>query len=233
MGNQTFGIPLRLASDLVKGLGLVEAVETGTYLGDTTRVLRALVPKVWTIELSQQLSDTARERLSDLEGIEFIIGDSKTSLAGVVSVLSGPALFWLDAHYMAGGVGAGENAQCPILDELAAIDVSRTAGDDTILIDDADLFLGGPPADYNREDFPTFLEVVDALRHRTERYITVMDDVIVAVPRTGQAVVEGYWRLERERRTEREQNSPLGRAKRGARRVVPSKVYEGLRDILK
>jgi hypothetical protein len=232
MGNQTFGIPVRMASSLVQGLNLTEAVETGTYLGDTTRILRSLVPKVWTVELSDRLYLAAQERLRDLDAIEFISGDSAEMLKAIAPQLRGPTLFWLDAHFMAGGIGAGAEAQCPIIDEIATVDSSSVAESSVLLIDDADLFLGGPPPDYRRSDFPTFVEIVDALRVRHDRLVTVVHDVIVAVPLRGQPVIEAYCQSERERILHHELTSVVGRARRTAKRVLPEPLYSGLRNLL-
>jgi hypothetical protein len=221
-----------MAASLVQGLGLTEAVETGTYLGDTTRILRSLVPRVWTIELSDCLFRDAQQRLADLDDIEFICGDSAQMLKTIVPELRSPALFWLDAHFMAGGIGAGGEAQCPIIDEIATIDSSSVGEGSVLLIDDADLFLGGPPPAYRRSDFPSFVEIVDALRLRHDRLVTVVHDVIVAVPPWGQPVIEAYCQSERERILHHELTSVAGRVRRTAKRILPAPVYSRLRSSL-
>lgn len=61
-----------------------------------------------------------------------------------------------------------------------------------MLIDDARLFLAPPPPPHDREQWPSFMQVMDALRARHERYVTVFEDVIVAVPLSARATVEDY-----------------------------------------
>ena len=42
------------------------------------------------------------------------------------------------------------------------------------------------------EDWPTFLEVADALGR--DRYVTVLDDVVIGVPTELRPVVDDWWR---------------------------------------
>jgi hypothetical protein len=110
-------------------------VETGTFMGDTTAAVADLFEKCFTIELSDQLHRRAVDRLSKLGNVECLQGDSGRVIADLIqNRLSGPALFWLDAH-ASGGITthAGYN---PIFAELEAILADRETGH-VILIDDA------------------------------------------------------------------------------------------------
>jgi hypothetical protein len=192
MGEVTAGVPLDLAAVLVEALGLRGAVETGTHLGDSTRALRSIVPDVWTVELSPDYLRRAQHRLHDLDGIRFVAGSSDDALAELAPQLSQPMLYWLDAHWCELDT-AGRSAQCPVLAEIAALDTSPAAAESCILIDDARFFLGAPLATYRRSDWPTFLDVVDALRSRHDRYVTVLFDVIIAGPPRAQHAVEQHY----------------------------------------
>ena len=220
MGTYTFGIPPALAASLIQGLGLASAVETGTNRGHTAKLLADLVSDVWTIELSQELADQAKKEYGYLQGVHFLRGDSAEVLPTLVPELVSPTLFWLDAHWCGDGT-AGIDAQCPLLEELAIVDRAPAAAESCILIDDAATFLGGPPPEWRARDFPPFIDIVDTLRSCHQRYVTVLQDVIIAVPSHGREIVERYWQEEIYRQREHERNSYGGRARRAAQRVLP------------
>lgn len=104
-----------------------------------------------------------------------------------------PALFWLDAHW-SGGPTAGEQNECPVLDEIRAINDWSLSAESCILIDDARLFFGPPPPPHKLDQWPTFTEISDTLRVVGDRYVTVLDDVVIAIPRAYKKVVDAYWR---------------------------------------
>jgi hypothetical protein len=126
------------------------AVETGTCLGFSTRLLSALYAHVDTIELSEALSERTEAdlRACGLFNIAFHVGDSAEALPYVIATVHEPCLFYLDAHWSGdssvdwtasswGGYGVetahlglhgappGERPsseeQVPLLDELRAI----------------------------------------------------------------------------------------------------------------
>jgi len=121
--------------------GLRYFVETGTYLGDTTAAVADLFDRCWTIELSNDLYERARQKFAGTS-IECLQGDSGAMLRKVVGDLPGPALFWLDAH-ASGGITADAGYD-PIFAELDAI--FPTAAGHVVLIDDA----GSHPLDVVR-----------------------------------------------------------------------------------
>lgn len=192
MGEVFFGIPETLARALIHALDLRGAVETGTHLGDSAAKLREWVDEVWTVELSSEYVGRARQRHPDLENVHFLQGSSEQVLRVLAPTLERPVLYWLDAHWCEDDT-AGADAQCPLLEEIAAIDQSPSAQASVILIDDARFFLGCPWPTYRREDWPTFMQVADTLRSRHQRYVTTLQDVIVAGPPAARAVIESYW----------------------------------------
>jgi len=195
MGALTFGIPRDLAEALVLAGNLKSAVESGTYLGDSARFLASIVPDVWTIEVLPEIHVEAVRRLHDLDGIRALLGPSEKVLAEVVPELTSPTLYWLDGH---GGTFGGNDVpegvrECPVLDELKAIDRSPWASDSCILIDDARAFLS-PLLHHKEDQWPSFIEVADLLRLNHDRYVTLLDDVIIAVPTSLRGVVDEWWR---------------------------------------
>jgi hypothetical protein len=190
MGEVQVGVPLRLCALLKDELSLASAVETGTFMAESAIALRGIFGKVWSIELSSQLYEAANAQHAS-DGLKFIHGASHRVLPSLLREISDPALFWLDGHW-SGGDTAGEDRECAVLDEIAAIDAWPYAGGSAVLVDDARLFLGPPPAPHKPENWPTFPELLDALRSHFDRYVAVFDDVIIAGPPLIQPVIERY-----------------------------------------
>ena len=192
MGTVRGGIPIDLARRMRAELGLESAVETGTFRGDSAAELADHFRAVWSIELSPELHQAASVRLRDRSNITVVLGSSRDKLFGVCDQLSGPALFWLDGHWSGDGT-AGELDECPVLQEISVIDASTYGGLAAILIDDARLFFGPPAPPHRRGEWPTFLEVTDQLRAVHDRYVTALEDVIIAVPKNARELVDQYW----------------------------------------
>jgi hypothetical protein len=197
----TFGVPMDLAKSLVSAGQLNSAVETGTYLGDSAIGLRSLVGEVWSVELLEQIYVQAVANVGARRGITLLQGYSPEVLAEVAAKVTGPSLFWLDGHGGTSGVPdvASRFKQCPVMEELAAISTFPQAADSCILIDDARAFFG-PMLQHNPDEWPTFLEVSDTLRAGGERYVTVLDDVIIAVPAPLRSTVDAWWHTKLEQR---------------------------------
>ena len=128
------------------------------------------------------------------------------------------------------------------MEEITAIDAFPWSERSCILIDDARLFLGPPGEPYRREDWPSFIEVLDLLRARFPRFVTVLNDVIIAGPPQMQPIVDGYWLGVLERKEDaysqmiRALNPPPATAARNlARAIAPTSArsfYTKVRDKL-
>lgn len=212
MGSTRPGVPLDLAVRLKESLGLLGAVETGTLLGDSAVQLARCFPQVWTIELSPEFHEAAQNRHKNAANVRFLQGSSPAHLKAIAGSTSGPLLYWLDAHWSAGET-AGEDFECPVIAEIDAIDGSTHAAESAILIDDARLFFGPPDPPHKREQWPTFMDIADHVRQRYARYVTALEDVIIAVPLEAQECVELYW-LERDMRAQRQRASLGDRIRR-------------------
>ena len=100
------------------------AVETGTFVGDTTAFLAERCPRVITIELDPDLAARARARFEDQPGVTVVEGDSGALLGGLLHDLDEPALFWLDGHFSGPHEGiqtARGRTDTPLLEELKAL----------------------------------------------------------------------------------------------------------------
>lgn len=115
-------------------------VETGTADGNTLHQLIPDFDRLYSIELDTEYYLHNFRRFAHIPKITVLHGDSERVLWHVMEVLTGPAVFWLDAHYCG---GARAEKDTPIVQELAY--VMGRGVEHVILIDDARLF-GVDPA---------------------------------------------------------------------------------------
>jgi hypothetical protein len=179
MGIVRFGAPFDLILLLKEEFSIKEFVETGAFHGTTTAWAAQQFDTVYAVELDKDVYRNTARRLSQYENVRFLQGDSSVNLEKIMSRLRGPAVFWLDAHWMGDQLTRG--VECPLIDEIRQIHASPYA--QYILIDDARLFLSPPPTPCDRRLWPTLDDVVSALQAGGHRYYVVLfDDVIFAVP---------------------------------------------------
>lgn len=126
-------------------------VETGTYLGEMIDAVKYNFKRIFSLELSQELYENAREKFSKHKHISIINGDSAQILPEILNHVREPCLFWLDGHYSGGNTAKGEK-ETPIMEELKQI-CAHPDQNHLILIDDAREFTG-------QNDYPT----LDSLR---------------------------------------------------------------------
>jgi hypothetical protein len=178
MGKIYWSSPPGLIAQLVDGLDLRVAVETGTYQGETTEMLSTLVDRVWSVEAEASLAAAAQGRFAS-DNVTVLAGDSGTLLPKVLAQIDEPALFWLDAHWF-DDLPQVTATQCPILDELEAIGMFAHRTASCVLIDDSHMFTAAVPAPNNQDDWPTYDEVVRRLGFA--EHLDIVADVIVAGP---------------------------------------------------
>ena len=77
-------------------------VETGTYLGDTTKFLSSNFPYVHTIEPSDFYIKIAKSLIKDSRKITFHKGTSEECFEDICQNLTGDVSFWLDGHFSGG-----------------------------------------------------------------------------------------------------------------------------------
>ena len=186
------GVPTELAAELRAELDLKRAVETGTYHGGSARLLADIFPSVTTIELSTKLHADAQALFADVPAVRCVQGDSRERLRELVDPAI-PTLYWLDGHW-SGGPTAGEQDECPVLSEIEQI--ARGHRDDCLLIDDARLFVASPPPPHDPAQWPSLVEVFDALRaSRPHAHVTIVADTVIAVPTRAKGIVDRYAQL--------------------------------------
>jgi len=116
-------------------------VETGTYLGDTTKYLSSLTDKVVSIEPELSLFKFATKRLKKFKNVEIRNGSSEEIFERICNEMLGGANFWLDGHFSGDVTFQGEMIS-PIELELKHITKLITKGADvSVFIDDFRLFV--------------------------------------------------------------------------------------------
>jgi len=184
------GVPKELTLAIKRLVGAQAFVETGTAGGDSAAWAAQQFERVVSIELDPALHRMAADRLRRHANVELRLGASEAVLPSVLAELPAPAIVWLDAHWSGPGSG-GEAKECPVLEEIAAVDAAGT--DHVIMIDDARLFLNVPGAPLHAEHWPSFEQISATLRRRAERsYLLVHDDVIFRIPQQFRGPVELY-----------------------------------------
>jgi hypothetical protein len=154
--------------------GLMILVETGTYLGDMVEAMKGAFDQIYSIELSDELYDNAKDRFKDEKNVELIHGDSGTELGKLMHRIDRPALFWLDAHYSAGVTAKGDE-DTAIYGELTHIFGAEYRGH-VIVIDDARCFGTNP-------GYPSIEELSKFIKSKSSNVsITIEEDSIRITP---------------------------------------------------
>ena len=94
-------------------------IEGGTYYGSTALWASDHFDKVVTVELSPALHEIAKAKINR-QNILFLQGDTREVFKSISPSLVCRAIFWLDSHW-SGGETAGEDSECPLLDELSIL----------------------------------------------------------------------------------------------------------------
>ena len=148
--------------------------------------------RVVSIELSQELWAEAANRFADQPHVQILQGDSAEQLRTLSPEFqSKNVLYWLDAHWCVADGTAGELSQCPLLQELQAI--NRLNNGSVVLIDDARLFLAPPLAPHEISQWPAFNEIVKALQGLSANHeLMIVNDVIAFFPAAAKGAMQGY-----------------------------------------
>ncbi len=190
MGIYRMGPPEDLILKLSAAFAVENFVETGTFEGGTAVWAARHFKKVSTIERSEYFFEKTRKLYEKFENIDFIFGDSRTELENIVKNTRGASVFWLDAHW-SGGATYGGDDQCPILEEIKIINSSKH--ENFIFIDDARLFTSPPPPPHKIEQWSDVSAIVNILQMiEKNRYIVIIEDVIIAVPDFAKSSVAQY-----------------------------------------
>jgi hypothetical protein len=150
-------------------------LETGTYLGDTLKVVRRYFDRVLSVELSEDLHNQNLKRFKKYRNVFLWQGNSGKRMPEMLLMIVGErALFWLDAYYSGIGTAKDENV-CPIISELEAI-AKHPRRDHCILIDDVSCF-------GQEEGYPSIEKVREMLLKINPAFqVQIDNDCIMALP---------------------------------------------------
>jgi hypothetical protein len=179
-------VPEQLVRRLAELLDIRRAVETGTYLGESTEVLVRIFGRVETIELSRRLAWRAQLKFLFRPGVKVRRGDS----AKLLQQATEPTFYWLDAHW-SGGITAGREHECPVVDEIRC----TSPGDpsDCYLIDDAHMFTKPVPPPHDQRHWPRLGELETVVARERAGHVLVVGDrlnVLAVIPRDAVDVIE-------------------------------------------
>jgi hypothetical protein len=167
----------RIVLDYANRHGCGIFVETGTYLGDMVSAAARMFAQVHSVELSEYYYRRACRRFAGIPNVSLHFGNSADVLPRVIENLSGPTLFWLDAHY-SGGITARAGSDTPIVEELAAI-LGTPASGHVVLIDDARCFDGSA-------GYPTLREIESLIAAAAPGYVCEVATDIIRVTSKGR-----------------------------------------------
>jgi hypothetical protein len=145
----------RAIREFAEKFGVRVLIETGTYYGDMVEAMKDYFSRIYSIELSNELYEKAKQRFAGDDRIKIIHGDSGIELGKLIASLDQAALFWLDGHY-SGGVTAKGDKDTPIYEELSHIFSSPQKGH-VIIIDDARCF-GTDPTYPSIDELSAFIK---------------------------------------------------------------------------
>ena len=92
-------------------------IETGAYLGETTKYLSNNSKMVFSIEPAALLHKFVTKRLSHLKNVQVVFGTSEKVFESTITKLEEKANFWLDGH-ASGDITFSSQGVTPILHEL-------------------------------------------------------------------------------------------------------------------
>jgi len=145
--NQDFPVPTPQIikwSVLSRWGGTGTWIETGTYHGETTKLLSTFANVVFSIEPVHSFAQKAMNKFAGFENVHILEGTSEDETPKLLEELSAfqkkDVSFWLDGHFSSGQTFRG-SSDTPIREELAAISLRLPEFQRaTILVDDIRCF---------------------------------------------------------------------------------------------
>ena len=155
-------------------------IETGTYYGDTTKILSDIAEKVISIESDKRLYDLAIKKFENSKKVNVINGESQNLLEDILKNESYKNLcLFLDAHTCLDHItnkliSKNETLETPIIIELNIIEnYIKKFNNVNILIDDIRLFDG------KTKNYPHINEIVDWARKNNSSWFIEHDIFII------------------------------------------------------
>jgi hypothetical protein len=196
MGAIHFSIDVSLAGLLARELGISTFVETGTFKGDSVALVRSIFSEIHTCELSSELHQAALHRFEADKAVTCHLGSAGGLLKHISQQLvDKPVLYWLDAHWCAGENTAGEESQCPLLEEFEAIYPLHP--NSVVWIDDARYFMSPPPKPHVSKGWPRWHEVQKKLMWLagdTHKFVFANDTILLYPNKIDELIYDYLWK---------------------------------------
>jgi hypothetical protein len=152
----------RAIKSLQKKTNSTTLIETGTYLGVTTKRCAPIFEKVYTVELDETLANKAKNFLSSEKNVKVVQGDGVDFLTTILEDKSiDNVLIFLDGHASGGDTACGDLPE-PAIEELKII-AHHKSKVNAVIIDDFRAF--GTDA-----GFPSKSEVIRAIEDDFKEY---------------------------------------------------------------
>ena len=117
-------------------------IETGTYKGDTCRLVSPHFEKVHTIEIYEPLYNESLISFKDYDNIEAHLGASVDILPRLYNEFKDGAVFYMDAHISGFDSAYNPLHPLPLLKELEVIN-HKPLGPSLFIVDDLRLWKNG------------------------------------------------------------------------------------------
>lgn len=151
-------------------------IETGTYMGSTSKFLAKSYPKVTTIEPSDYFFKFSESRLKRNRNIVILFGSSEEHFESVLTANHKEINIWLDGHFSEGGTFLGENVS-PIVHELEVIARQKTIFNSIrVFVDDVRLF---QREGMQATGYPPFIFLLDRARSNGFTW-EIQNDIFIA-----------------------------------------------------
>ena len=151
-------------------------VETGTYMGGTTKYLAHRFPKVISIEPSEHFYEYSKSRLRKYKNVVLVNGTSEDCFEEALALTAPIGNLWLDGHFSEGGTFLGSSIS-PISEELAVVAKHRDSFKELVIfIDDVRLF---PRRENMETGYPTFQTLMDWCRDNEFDW-QIQNDIFIA-----------------------------------------------------
>lgn len=176
-------IPQNIALMLRDKYKLDTFVETGTYVGSTSKWASTHFADVYTIEFFEEHFRAAELKLANCKNVHMFLQDSLMALPGILATLetkNSKPLFYLDAHWSELAHYGKPLLLSTALEEVNILNSLYRHIDYAIVIDDAHKF--------GTDGWPLQEDMIDALEDNGKRTVRELLDVYIAVPKTTEEV---------------------------------------------
>jgi hypothetical protein len=151
-------------------------VETGTYMGGTSKYLAKRFPNVVSIEPSEYFYQYSKSRLKKFKNIKLLNGTSENLFESALVSVAPRGNLWLDGHFSNGGTFLGSKIS-PISEELALVALHKNKFSELVIfIDDVRLF---PRSDQQETGYPRLQFLIDWCEKNRFRW-QIQNDILIA-----------------------------------------------------